>query len=524
MIKKSHFFYFLILFIVLVSCGFFITSGWQDPDFGWHVRTGELILQEGVPQQDWYSYTMPDFHWIDHEWLTDVLMYKVYSIYGFYFLLLVFLVLYTASFFIVAKPGQSFIDLALPIFFGYWATASFLGIRPQLLTVLFVAIVWRIINKFLNNNSKLIYFLPLLLVLWVNLHAGFFAGLCILLVVLCLEIFKKTGVIQKIPQLHFLNIKEQSYQKVVTIASVLAFSFFATVINPYGLRIYQEVFRTVGDNFLRFHILEWMPLISTSSLFIWLYISLFIFLCSITIIKFHRSLDVNDIIFSLLFLFLAFCNQRYFLIFVIFTIPVFGDLFLHARQEATSKSMSSSAWRIFLSVTGAIIFSFCIFATSFTNHTGFNAEYRLEKAVSFLKSVPLSENMLNEYNWGGYLIWKLPERKVFIDGRMPSWRQNNQFVFGDYIKIMEAQAGAKELLKKYDIKIIFLSKDKKDQAIKYITYQEKPKNQFSGMLQKYKWIFEKLGINYPSKSIYNLLIDSGWQTVYEDDIAIILTK
>ena len=102
MIKKSHFFYFLILFIVLVSCGFFITSGWQDPDFGWHVRTGELILQEGVPQQDWYSYTMPDFHWIDHEWLTDVLMYKVYSIYGFYFLLLVFLVFYTASFFFLA--------------------------------------------------------------------------------------------------------------------------------------------------------------------------------------------------------------------------------------------------------------------------------------------------------------------------------------------------------------------------------------------------------------------------------------
>src|SRR3989344_9531753 len=76
--------------------------------------------------------------------------------------------------------------------------------------------------------------------------------------------------------------------------------------------------------------------------------------------------------------------------------------------------------------------------------------------MAFLKTLPLSENIFNEYGWGGYLIWKIPERKYFIDGRMPSWRQNGQFVFGDYIKITKAEIGFDKILEKYDIKYAIL--------------------------------------------------------------------
>src|SRR3990167_10696773 len=50
--------------------------GWRtlDPDFGWHVRMGNYILANGIPQTDPLSYTMPNFPFIDHEWLTNVLM------------------------------------------------------------------------------------------------------------------------------------------------------------------------------------------------------------------------------------------------------------------------------------------------------------------------------------------------------------------------------------------------------------------------------------------------------------------
>src|SRR3989344_6271831 len=106
--KKQEFFLFSLLFIFLVSASFLTFSNSLDPDFGWHIRTGELILERGVPYQDWYSYTMPDFAWIDHEWLMDVIMYKIYSFSGLYSLLFFFLFLYTLSFFIIKKKNQDF--------------------------------------------------------------------------------------------------------------------------------------------------------------------------------------------------------------------------------------------------------------------------------------------------------------------------------------------------------------------------------------------------------------------------------
>src|SRR5512141_1473037 len=53
-----------------------------DPDFGWRLRTGFVILKNGIPKTDIYSYTMPSFPWVDHAWLTDVLISLVYSLSG----------------------------------------------------------------------------------------------------------------------------------------------------------------------------------------------------------------------------------------------------------------------------------------------------------------------------------------------------------------------------------------------------------------------------------------------------------
>ena len=77
-------------YLILLFLGFILTYNLLDPDFGWHIKTGQLILERGIPDKDWYSYTMPDFPWVNHEWLIDVLMYKIYSLFGFYILLTVF--------------------------------------------------------------------------------------------------------------------------------------------------------------------------------------------------------------------------------------------------------------------------------------------------------------------------------------------------------------------------------------------------------------------------------------------------
>ena len=88
------------------------------------------------------------------------------------------------------------------------------------------------------------------------------------------------------------------------------------------------------------------------------------------------------------------------------------------------------------------------------------------EAVRFIKENPeeFSGKMFNNYAWGGYLIWQLPEHKTFVDGRMPSWRikdsEGKEYsVFEDYTKITREPGENFGLLEKYEIKWVLVKKD-----------------------------------------------------------------
>jgi len=530
--KKSHIFLRILFFIGLVSMSFLVTHKTLDPDFGWHLRTGQLILERGVPHQDWYSYTMPNFPWIDHEWLTDVLIYNIYSYFGDNILLLIFLCMYTLSFFIV--KGKNY-NLAFFIFItslAYLTTLSFLGVRPQLLTIFFIAILWNIVDKFLESSSKFIYFLPLLFMVWTNLHAGFFAGLFILSLVLFLEIFKKCRLGQKFKFLHFLNhfyYKEQPTRKIAIIGAVIIFSFLATTINPYGLRIYEEIFRTIGDSYLKFHIAEWFPLLLIGYRpFTYVYISLFL----VFLISCYKKVEFNNIVISLIVFLMAFSSIRNYLIFVILSIPVFNQMFFYIKEKIILKEVYYnlslvSRFHKRLLFLAAMIFLASLevgFYKSVTGDNEFRKDRYPEKAVSFLKTLPLSENVFNDYKWGGYLIWKLPERKVFIDGRMPSWREHRQFVFGDYINIFRTKDGFENTIDKYHITLFMLPKDTRTNLQKDQTGRAYDK--FTKIAGNHTYLANMLCFiaGCSKKNIYDELHKLGWKTVYQDDVAVILKK
>jgi hypothetical protein len=521
--KKSDFYLFLILFVVLVGFAFLSGQKRLDPDFGWHLRTGQLILQKGIPKIDWYSYTMPNFPWIDHEWLADIFIYKTYSIFGNSLLLLIFLLFYFSSFFIAKRKEQKFKDMVLPIVLVCLGTFLFLGIRPQLLDVFFIAVMWVFLNNFFDNKSKLIYFLPLLFLVWANLHAGFFAGLFILALVVILELFKKIA--KKISFFNFLsefNLKEQPGSKILSIIYISFFSFIATLVNPYGLRLYQEVFRTVGDSFLKSNIGEWLPLFFSGNRAQFLYIAIFAGFAVI----FYKKINFNNLIISLIFLVLAISSARYFLIFAVLSTSIFGEMIFLARQKidpALLKEFFSSK-NIWIAVV-YIFLIICIFIGCFYDFyegivlppgTGYP-----EKAVSFLKTLPLSENLFNFYDWGGYLIWKLPERKLFIDGRMPSWRQNKEFVFGDYISIEEAKSGFDKILKKYNVQLVLVPNTQKPDVE---TPQEEQKNEkIAEFSEKHKFLAYFFGVS-PKNDLRQELVKLGWKDIYHDKTAVILEK
>jgi hypothetical protein len=78
------------------------------------------------------------------------------------------------------------------------------------------------------------------------------------------------------------------------------------------------------------------------------------------------------------------------------------------------------------------------------------------EAVKFIQRSRLSGRMLNEYVYGGYLIWAVPERKVFVDGRSDVYEWTG--VLGDYMNWVNLKANPTYLLDKYQIDFCLLSR------------------------------------------------------------------
>src|SRR4030042_1806185 len=91
-----------------------------------------------------------------------------------------------------------------------------------------------------------------------------------------------------------------------------------------------------------------------------------------------------------------------------------------------------------------------------------------KKAIEYLKNKNFEGEIFSHYGWGGYLIWKLPEKKVFIDGRMPSWRWNrnlpheSNYAMEDYLAISEGEVNYKDVFQKYNVDTVLLPVEKRE--------------------------------------------------------------
>src|SRR3982751_5366213 len=74
--------FLLLLFCFTFLCFWFGTNNGLDPDFGWHLRLGQITLQQGIPQTDLFSYTMPHYKMVNHEWLVDMGIAKLFPFFG----------------------------------------------------------------------------------------------------------------------------------------------------------------------------------------------------------------------------------------------------------------------------------------------------------------------------------------------------------------------------------------------------------------------------------------------------------
>src|SRR5580700_7111233 len=171
------------LFAIILGLGLFTMAARTvtDPDVWWHLQTGQLILQtHHVFHTDPYSFTRFGQPWVDHEWLSQILIFSLFRLAGWGGLIVAFAAVIAATFVIVflRSPGRPYVAGMITLL-GAFASAPSWGVRPQMLTLLLASVLLLVLERS-YERPKLLWWTPALMLLWVNLHAGYALGIALM--------------------------------------------------------------------------------------------------------------------------------------------------------------------------------------------------------------------------------------------------------------------------------------------------------------------------------------------------------
>lgn len=390
-----------------------------DPDFGWHLQAGNYIRAHGIPMHDVFTYSARDFPWIDHEWGSDVLVSLLYGWGGFGILSLLFAGLWTAALF-VSERRASIIILLL----ATTALFTYTGVRPVAWTILGVAILIKLMT---NAARRWWLVVPVMFAIWANLHGGFIFGFIIL---------------------GYYMVRKRS----LLLAMLLPLSILASFLNPYGPSLYTEIFRTLFDSTLHAQINEWRRFYVPS--YAWAFVALWV----IGFVLYRIKKPNNWFGIGPLLLASAMSATRNLPLFITAGVRDLQEFYMQFRRSLPQPL--PMRLKALLGLGLALMISWVIgcYVTFFESMPSWQLGYPVQ-AVAYLRQHPCDGNLFNEYNYGGYLIWQLPSQPVYIDGRMPSWRDvSGQKYLDRYYKVIHSPGYQAQQFAQYNIRCVLLTK------------------------------------------------------------------
>ena len=236
---------------------------------------------------------------------------------------------------------------------------------------------------------------------------------------------------------------------------ILLASILVTLINPYGPGIWREALSSVSDTKLRFSIVEWMPALTMLDLAIVSFIGISFAL----FVKYWKRMAFEEAGLYIFFLASALLSRRHLPLFVIIALPVtvktINFLLGDAKRVKNGQERFTKFYKTLWLTSLIIFFIQAIFAFREAGYLGYGGFYPKE-AVSYLnENLPRGE-IFSEYGWGGYLIWNLPQKKVFVDGRMPSWRWDKPgnagltSAFDTYNEVLSGKTDYRKVFERYE--------------------------------------------------------------------------
>jgi hypothetical protein len=407
------------IFAAILALGLFTMAARNvtDPDVWWHLRTGQLILQtHAVFHTDPYSYTRFGQPWVDHEWLSQVLIFSLYRAAGWSGLIVGFAAVIAAAFLLVFLrcPGRPYVAGGI-ILLGAFASAPSWGVRPQMLTLLLASVLLLILDRS-YENPKLLWWTPPLMLLWVNLHAGYALGIGLMALFLVGDAMDRAFGFKDGP-LPATRFK--------TLASAIVVCAVVVPLNPYGVAIYGYPLATLRSRAMQSYIGEW----SSPDFHQLTYLpTLVMILATIALAALSpRRLRPREILLLCVTTYAALRSVRHIPIYALIAIPILSAMVLGWLQESPLAKGYNLRQTPMTAVKGSLnailLAGFLIFLVARLHYVAHGQDASEAKelpaaAVSFIATHRPPAPILNHYNWGGYFIWKLyPEYRVYTDGR-----------------------------------------------------------------------------------------------------------
>ena len=426
-----------------------VRSRFDDPDMWWHLKTGQIIWSaHKIPTTDIFSYTTNHHAWVPHEWLSQTLIYGAYR-FGGYQGLMLWLCFFTAAILIAGYAWCSIYSKNVKVSFlgamviWFFATTG-LSIRPQMIGYLLLILELLLIRLGRTRSPRWFFLLPPLFAIWVNCHGSFFFGfLLAALFLACSFIDFRTGLLVS-------HRWDPLHRKMLTLALLL--SLASLFLNPVGVQQVLYPLNTLLHQSIGLGVVqEWMPLTMNSARGLGLLAVLgLIFLL---VIVQRSQLFFDEVVVVALGAWLAVSHQRMLFVFGILAAPVLS------RLLCTSWDAYDPA-RDFPLPNAILISTFLLIVLR-----GFPDRQNLVnqvnnaspvKAVEFIQTHHLSGPMLNDYIYGGYLIWMVPEHPVFIDGRSDVFEWTG--LLSEFGKWAMLQTNPNTLLDKYNISFCVLTR------------------------------------------------------------------
>lgn len=427
-----------------------VRGRFNDPDMWWHLKTGEIIWNtHSIPRVDLFSFTAAGHPWIAQEWLSDLTIYGAYKLGGYSGLMLWLCVLaclvviagYALSAIYSRNLKVAFLGGFIVWFFG---TVGF-AIRPHMIGYLLLIVELLILHVGRTRNPRWFFTLPPLFALWINCHSSFVFGLVVLGVILaCSFLGFQCGLLVS-------RRWDQSVRHTLAVAAGL--SLAALFLNPIGPKLIWypiDVMTTEKLNIAA--VSEWQPL-AADDVRAWALLGVAALIFLLPLLR-RIDLRFQELLLVALGFGLAAQHQRMVFLFAILAAPVLCRLLsdIWDQYEPDRDGL----------LLNAVVMALAALALGLGFPSSRNLAQQVnnanpEQALEFIKHAGLSGRMLNEYVYGGYMIWAAPEQKVFIDGRADLYDPSG--VLAAYGRWATLQEDPRLLLERYGIRLCLLSKN-----------------------------------------------------------------